>query len=637
MSFLDKLEQSTAQEAVALLSQRFSQNREFFQKNLPNLLTFIDAPLKEYELNLSTNGINIVHKTSGNFIYPIENGKSSIFNFSKSIATSPANSKFWVKHVNESLIEENQIHRVPITGKATTGIQEVAINNKEYERTLIQYSGAKQLPTTILFGILGGLHLEYMLDRFENIHGLLLYEPNPDLFVLSTYFLDYQKLYQKCNEHSCYIFISGKISPSAVKDFFGTRLITNAYFRLEHNAYEHPFIQDAQYVVNESAKTSTRGWGTYEDEIVGLKNKLGWLDPKKPKYPFLKKSTSLNAPICVVGNGPSLNDSLEFLKANQDKFIILSAGTSLAPLKQNGIEPDFHIEIERMDHVKEWLENAGLGDTPLLAADIVHESTLECSSETFMFIRSDTASEMVYNPKFTLNLANPIVGNAAFALALNFSKEVYLFGMDMGFKDDGKQHAKGSLYDKMDDRSKEMLPTRGNFSKNIYTNSLFSLSKVSMEQLLSKTKANVYNVSDGVYIEGTTPKPMEEISLDDIDKREIKRKIKSCFTTKDFFRSTKNEYKEILEKYKKDLITVLKAAKIQDKRDLFQAMDIAYYATTVQRRMEPVTGTLMSGTFWHILNSIFTNLLRVNTDDVDSLYQEMITLTEKNLEDFVIE
>ena len=67
----------------------------------------------------------------------------------------------------------------------------------------------------------------------------------------------------------------------------------------------------------------------------------------------------------MVGNGPSLDLLLDFLKENEKNCIIFSCGTALKPLKTHGVKVDFQIEVERIDYLKEVLENAPLEDTPL--------------------------------------------------------------------------------------------------------------------------------------------------------------------------------------------------------------------------------------------------------------------------------
>ncbi|MCV6607345.1 MAG: DUF115 domain-containing protein [Campylobacterales bacterium] len=637
MNFLDKLENAQPKEAVALLSERFSQNKLFFQKNLPNLVQFLDTPTKKYDLNISSAGINIQNKENGEFVYPVIDGQSTIFSASKELAESPAYNSTWHRFANNNIIDEEDIDRVPITGDIVNKIIRRIKEDEDFKEGKLQFSGYKQLPATLFLGISGGLHVEYLLHKYEILHSVLLYEPDTDLFTLSCYFLDYSLLYEKTNEFSCYVVVKGFIPNDVVKDFYASRLISNTFIRFEHYAYRDKYIDDAIQISEEASKTSMRGWGTYEDEVIGVNNKLNWLDPKNPKYPFLSQKKDIGAPIAVVGNGPSLNFLLPFLKENQDNLIILSSGTALSPLKKNGIEPDFQVEIERMDHVKAWLEDAGLEKTPLIGADIIHETTLDTSKETYLFIRTAAAAQEIYSPKFSLDMANPLVGNAGTALALNFSKEVYLCGLDMGFKEDSKQHAKGSKYDDMDDKSVEKIPTRGNLSTNIYTNSLFSLSKISMEYLIHNEKdCQVFNLSDGAYVNGTIPKEFQDIKLKKIDKEKAVKEIKSAFTKEGFFNSYERNFEDELNQFKNDILHILKMAKITDKTMLFKTIDFAFYGTTIQRRSNPVTGTLLSGSFWHILNTIFVMLIHIDRDDVDDLYMDIMKILENQLDRYII-
>ena len=45
------------------------------------------------------------------------------------------------------------------------------------------------LPTTVIFGLLGGKHLDLLVKKYE-FQSLFVYEPNPEFFALSLYFVD---------------------------------------------------------------------------------------------------------------------------------------------------------------------------------------------------------------------------------------------------------------------------------------------------------------------------------------------------------------------------------------------------------------------------------------------------------------
>ncbi|MDQ1340969.1 MAG: hypothetical protein QG567_2127, partial [Campylobacterota bacterium] len=484
MNFLENIESIEPKKALDLLQQRFEKNRVFFDKNLPHLGELLKENTKEFHLYIDSRGINIA-TNDGKILYPIENGKSTIFKISKKLSENLSTNPICKKIFNQKGVVRYNEPTIPITTKIVNEIVDNLEKNENFSNKSIYLGENNILPTLSVFGLTSGLQIEYIKRDYSYIHALFIYEPNIDFFIISNYFIDYEECYKKIGFDSFYLFVKGHTSLHVIKKFYASHLITNNYLRFEISTYEDKRIKDARDSFLNIQRQNTRGWGSIDDEMVGLKNRIKNIDPKNPKYPIFAKPLTLDYPICVVGNGPSLNELMPFIKENSDKMIIFSSGTALKPLKNYGIEPDFQIEIERRDHVASVLKEAPLGNTTLLAADIVDPSTLECAKKSLLFIRATSTSATMNKPKKIIEFSNPIVGNASVALALEISKNVLLCGLDVGFKGDGKQHAKGSYYDNTNDKSQEKIPTRGNFSSNIYTNSLFSLSREMFEHAIA--------------------------------------------------------------------------------------------------------------------------------------------------------
>ena len=55
--------------------------------------------------------------------------------------------------------------------------------------------------------------------------------------------------------------------------------------------YQTPVNISARSIVYELHLQSLRGWGTYEDEMIGIKNKKSY-----PLYPMLVEPKRINAP-----------------------------------------------------------------------------------------------------------------------------------------------------------------------------------------------------------------------------------------------------------------------------------------------------------------------------------------------------
>lgn len=101
-----------------------------------------------------------------------------------------------------------------------------------------------------------------------------------------------------------------------------------------------------------------QGWVFFDDGIMALAH---FLESIKLGVPIIKKNVPLdvdiaNTPVFIIGNGPSLDQSIEMIKAQQDKAIIISCGSALSALYNYGIDIDFHCEQERIFAVAEKID-----------------------------------------------------------------------------------------------------------------------------------------------------------------------------------------------------------------------------------------------------------------------------------------
>lgn len=82
-------------------------------------------------------------------------------------------------------------------------------------------------------------------------------------------------------------------------------------------------------------------------------------------------------PACVVGAGPSLDDDIEVLAKNKDKFIIFAADAAVKPLLKAGIEPHFTTSIERGNlYQRPFWEGLPKLNTTLVYFPVVHPEVL---------------------------------------------------------------------------------------------------------------------------------------------------------------------------------------------------------------------------------------------------------------------
>jgi len=491
------------------MQKLFEKNIQFFYHSIPEYYNLIkNIKTRNYKISQD----NIIDIKTNQKIY-----LNSIEQDSLEIAFQPTHNNLWNKKffaINPDYFDEEKF---PHTGKA---INNLIDNAKKYDSygSKSFYFDTNFLPSTAIFGLLAGKHLDLLVKKYD-FHSLFVYEPNPEFFGISLYFVDYSYIFNKL-QNRFFLWVNGKIDYYALEKFFYERIVTSSFLTLTYETYSNPLIEDAKIKFEQIRLAKFRGWGTYEDEMKGVNNHIQNIN----KYPTFTKAKKLNVPICVIANGKSLEKSIDFIKNNIDSMILVSVGTSIQPLLNAGIESDFHIEQERIDLLPEILkEPLSKYNGYFLGASVVNPKVFSYAKKPLMFVREGFTFEI----ENALIGSSPLVGNSGFAFAAMYSNEIYLCGMDLGFRLNERKHSKNSFYDNRNDIEISGIKIKGNFSDDIYTDSLFLTSKIKIENLIKAMNLKVYNLSDGVYINNTIP--LKDKSLPKINKEKYIQEIVSTF------------------------------------------------------------------------------------------------------------
>jgi hypothetical protein len=261
-------------------------------------------------------------------------------------------------------------------------------------------------------------------------------------------------------------------------------------------------------------------------------------------------------PIFIVGNGPSLDSSIDAIKEWQGQAIIVSCGTTLQALHRHGITPDFHAEIEQNRSTYDWAVLIGdldyLKKITLISCNGIHPDTCDLYKDVMIAFKEGESStvsalNVLGRKNFTALLnAFPTVSNFAIDLfrTIGFTS-IYLIGVDLGFVDVKHHHSKSSGYYQEDGKetydftksANTSLIVPGNFRPTVNTKHEFKVSRQVIEQVTnSKPKGQeFYNCSDGARIKGTLPIRPDEllIVVTEQHKLQIVEKLKTLiFSTK---------------------------------------------------------------------------------------------------------
>lgn len=529
-----------------ILKLQFQKNIVFFQSKSPEIAEkFAKFEPESILLKLSEEGyLNLYNKTLNN---------KPVYSYDPQ--------QFCQDYINKYI---NAPHFHSIRAKIANvldaeNILHIASINKcnQLMENLVPRTKTSGLEHTCNFMLLNGIGLGYIIPQLlehTDIKNLVIIEPHSDIFHAALYILDWQQLYEQFDKphHSLKIIIGQNTNDSinTLRKHLNRIGMHNAVnpFKIDHlSSKEMKEITDTFF---ERLGILFSSSGYFDDEQVGLAHTIqNW----NKKVPPLREHSQLNKkkqnkPVFIIGNGPSLDAAKEFLQKNQNEAFYISCGTTIGSLKKMGIKPDFHIEMERTKPVIEWLNQSTdeeyRRNIILLALNTVHPEVFELFPTKGMGLKSNDLgthffSQYIPNDQFCINLAfcNPTVGNAglAFAVAMGF-KEVYLFGLDLGFSSGEQHHSTYSTHYRVEDKHTKSLnlyqrddqgnkTVPANFGGTVLTTPVYLSAKLAIEGCLQQAgNVKCYNTSDGILIGNTTPQQLNKIVLGStsiIDKQEV--------------------------------------------------------------------------------------------------------------------
>ena len=616
-NLVEMLKNNSPKQIESFCNARFQSNVAFFQaSNYSRLLEALQTPAKEYQLYIGKEGVNILNFKQNTLMYAVLDGKSTMLDVHINCAYNPPINEKWNRIFGSkpSFISDT----FPYSQMLVNESLNYAIENggiADY------HLPSDFLPSLNLFGLGGGIFLQILIENYATIHNFFIFEESLDLFRIACFFVDFSLLFRKTQNQAGYIFLESIMKKEYIQNFFLTRKISTSLMRLELMLYQTPITQNARNIVFEVHSQTLRGWGTFEDEMRGIVNKLAF-----PITKMLIEPRRIDAPICVVANGPSLDILLPFIKKNKNKMIIFSCGTALKPLLNYGIKPDFQIEIERHDYLEDVLKSAPLDDIPLIAASVLDKNAKKVAKELYLFERDGSSAANLNAPSFKVQFTAPLVGNAGAALACYLGSDVILCGLDCGYKKGSSKHAKNSYYGKEDiEIPEDAYLVNGNFSDDIYSDALFSLSKAALEEAFRALKPfHILNLSDGARINGAQPTHYEEFELKTIHKKAAIKDIKSLFKNphkEGFYTKQTEEYFFEILAFKNKIHDVFKQ-RVVSKQELFIALDKAYGVVAKESLSNAFVGILFGGTLSHFLYAIAFSALHLPYNNMQDFWQK---------------
>ena len=331
-----------------VLPVRFERNREAIKKYFPELYRrFENYHFKgKWQFFCSLNGeVNLKNLETGVPFYaesPFAEAKKLIDEFLKS------SSYFKMAIGGAGIDPRNQSHLRCYSALAAY-YREIDNRGLMDDHPVGFYS---EIPMCYMFGIGLGYQLGYLYEKIR-VRNLYILEPNPDLLYASFYTFDWYTLLPYLSENGDHIyFYTGDFDQDRMmrdqiafySDFPG---FVRTYLPVLATYESKPILETYRRFVNDVGMLQDQS-GFFDDYIFGLSGALASVERK---VPFLKNLTERSKlrdlPCVVVGNGPSLDASVDFLRQVKDRAVIIACGTAVTALEGYGIKP--HIYLKTAD------------------------------------------------------------------------------------------------------------------------------------------------------------------------------------------------------------------------------------------------------------------------------------------------
>jgi len=406
------------------------------------------------------------------------------------------------------------------------------ITQEPGQRLTIPEFGERTLPVAIVFGTGYGWHLDRLVDDWD-IKYLIILDTDIQRLNLSLYFVDYIGLHQRFTARGKYLTVD--YDNDAERLGWNLRSLLQRlgppYFiqgaGLFFQDYDSDCVRALWKVLQRDMWTFYRGWGFLDDEVLGLSHAL---ENACARYPLYTRKPQIpeDAVAFVIGAGPSLDPLLPLIRANRERAVVLSCGSGITALARAGIKPDFHIEIERTSstfavlndpQTREWVS-----DVPIMGLPILYPDIYRITNRPLMFLKElDVGGYLLdFVDQYQRFRCNPTCTNGGVDVLLRMGfREIYLMGVDLGFKEVGKHHSQASIY--FDDKTEKddaligvvihghvspqtNRPIPGNFGSDVLSTDTFTHSRDAMQVSIAEhPQAKVYNLNDGALISGAMP------------------------------------------------------------------------------------------------------------------------------------
>ncbi len=611
----------------------FDQNLNYLKEHQPALFDAVEKhKCKDYRLCSNPDGSpNILHLASKTPVYaassmdeimaPIIHDIDSLFCYAHLSPAFFGEGDSWWKNNNpiqikmlDGLYQAGMFRKLKLTSDNTSPLHNFC---------------SDYLPLVRVYGIGLGYHITELIQR-KKISYMTVFEPHLDLFYLSLYTIPWNLIFKYFESNNKGINLSLGTTPEQTIEsnlaFTEQRLtpLSSLFYRFNHFR-NLPAIQEVieKEPQADSLQRSLFDAGWYEDQRIGFY--FGVKNIKKGNKFYSGKKISRYFRVFIVGSGPSLNESIDYIKQHQNDAIIISCGSAITPLTRAGIIPDYQIIQERTWHIPKHEERHGhdldtLKQVSLIKLNVVSTKIDNYYHETLVFQKYlDPGSSLLDDRYPVTQDVNPTVTNAGIVIAAELgANSAFLFGIDYGAPaDSNEMHAQNTHHE--DEGTEESVESQkvfelpGNLGSTIHTTSVLSWSLRITEIRIQKHK-NIkwHNVGEGALIKGTTPISAENLPANfdkKIQKQRLREEITNCFNNDysptEALERLENFYLPQIEEYFQAIVEFTKSSP-KSREEIVEVLSLMYEAASVgASNKDFLPASLLAHGIKQFINNVF--------------------------------
>jgi hypothetical protein len=371
-----------------------------------------------------------------------------------------------------------------------------------------------------------GMHINEIYKKI-NPYTTLIIEPELEVFRLSLFVTDYSE-FQKNNAK---LFLSIEEDKQTRINTIGSFYGYHSY--MNYNVKHHLLIENDRYLYDELVDFFSSNTSISFPYIHIIDNIFKTLDFVDKGYKFLyvesmiKKRILETKRVLLIAAGPSLDNYIEWIVQNQDKFFIVCVDVILRKLEKNNIVPDMVVSIDPAGACAKYLatdDKNYLKNSVVVMMSQQHNDVLKVIKKKNGFFTQSI--NIIDKLGFVGSISN--VGAFSYMITVHFgAKEIYTIGNDAAFDQETRaRYAKDSTVYQGEVTENEsenngvvslhdVIEVDGNLRKKVKTNRSLLMFKDSFESvtynLQKEYKYEVFNLSDGVLIEKMTPMTQKEL------------------------------------------------------------------------------------------------------------------------------